>query len=204
MDPITGAIVAGAGALYQNYEAKKAAKKQMGFQAHMSNTAYQRAMSDMREAGLNPILAAKQGGASTPAGAMANIGNVGQAGMQGYGVSSSAKQSIAQTQKIKEEAKQVAQTTGFQETVHKERWSRLFAGMGPDNVLASVFASLAGVDVQEVLQGRAVSVNTRKNLEDFVRYVQANKNFITTTTSSIDELGRRLGEMFNIWEKSVK
>jgi tripartite-type tricarboxylate transporter receptor subunit TctC len=70
--------------------------------------------------------------------------------------------------------------------------------------LASVFASLAGVDVQEVLQGRAVSVNTRKNLEDFVRYVQANKNFITTTTSSIDELGRRLGEMFNIWEKSVK
>lgn len=32
----------------------------------MSNTAYQRAMDDMREAGLNPMLAYQQGGASVP------------------------------------------------------------------------------------------------------------------------------------------
>lgn len=52
------------------------AQKQMDFQERMSNTAYQRSMGDMKEAGLNPILAYKMGGASSPGGAMAPIQDI--------------------------------------------------------------------------------------------------------------------------------
>lgn len=63
---------AGAQALQYKY-LKKEAKKNRKFQERMSSTAYQRGMKDMRKAGLNPMLAYRQGGASAPHGSVAGV-----------------------------------------------------------------------------------------------------------------------------------
>ena len=61
------------------------------WQEHMSNTAYQRAVEDMRKAGLNPILAFSNGGASTPGGSAGTISgaSMGLASSSALGVSRS-------------------------------------------------------------------------------------------------------------------
>lgn len=50
------------------------AQKNRDWQENLSNTAYQRAVSDMKKAGINPILAYQQGGASSPSGSSASSG----------------------------------------------------------------------------------------------------------------------------------
>lgn len=68
--------------IYNTEEARKTrefnateAQKLRDWQERLSNTSYQRAMSDMVKAGLNPILAFQQGGATVPSGSSASANN---------------------------------------------------------------------------------------------------------------------------------
>ena len=81
---IGGSIISGLfgqrGARKQNIASALEAQKSRDFQKMMSDTAHQRAMADLKKAGLNPILAARSP-ASSPGGAMASQFNEAQSAM---------------------------------------------------------------------------------------------------------------------------
>lgn len=116
------AIIAGGAAVISTALGVREARKNREFQERMSNTAHQREVRDMSLAGINPIMSARGGGASTPPGTVADYGEL----SKGVGTALAIKQAQANIDLTSSQAAYVrAQQADLQTQAASGRYAKI-------------------------------------------------------------------------------
>lgn len=161
------------------------AQQQMAFQDHESSTAYQRATKDMEAAGLNPMLAYSQGGASTPSGALPVVQNPVPVGVSTAVQGMNAAMQFAQLKNINAQtAKTVSETMpnlALADNLQADTDAKLSASQASSaashvsqaqvpNVQAQTALTNANIDlVNAQASGASVDADTKKQVFDAMK-----------------------------------